>query len=338
MTKDSGVAVDSLHAEELALPPDDFLPDEPEGAAFHKAFQASGIAGFDCRYLAIFRNGQRVAVVPYFLNTFSIGTLLPDGLLKKSFGWIKFRIACVGHPSTDFGMIDGDISADILALVNATLRDKAPLLAYKGFADNLPLPGFTKVRGLPVSVLAINGDYYSALDARRRKDLRRKLKKAEPLRFEESDGLPEHLAERVYRLYLNTYERSSIRFERLTPEYFQQTASLGKYLLWFEGERLIGFAQLLCKRKKMVGKYIGMDYGCNRRYRLYFLLCLKAIEACVRDGYASLDLGVTSYRFKRLLGGEQVETSIYYRHNNALVNRVLGKLKCLLEPAERELR
>jgi len=72
-----------LSAVELDTPPDDFLPDEPEGAAFHKAFQASGIAGFTCRYLLIERQGRRIAVVPYFLGTFSLGTLLPDGLLKK---------------------------------------------------------------------------------------------------------------------------------------------------------------------------------------------------------------------------------------------------------------
>lgn len=338
MAEKPDVAPGSLSVEELALPPDDFLANEPEGAAFCKAFQASGITEFDCRYLAIFRNGQRIATVPYFLHTFSTNTMLPDGVLKKCLAWVKFRIACVGHPSTDFGMIAGEISEEVLALVNTTLQKKTSLVAYKDFAANLPLSGFVQVSGLPVPVLTIAGDYYSGLDGRRRNDFRHKLEKSKPLRFEESTALPEHLSAQVFQLYLNTYERSPVKFERLTLAYFQETANISKFLLFFEGESLIGFAQLIGKQRKMILKYVGMNYECNRRYGLYFLLCLKAIEACVRDGYARLDLGVTSYHFKHLLGSQLIKTNIYYRHNNPLVNWLLGKLKFLLEPSAEELQ
>ncbi|HEU0282894.1 MAG TPA: GNAT family N-acetyltransferase [Gallionella sp.] len=338
MAKDSDVASGNFSVEDLALPPDDFLPDEPEGAAFCKAFQASGIAEFDCRYLAIFRNGQQIATVPYFLHTFSANTMLPDGVLKKCLSWVKFRIACVGHPSADFGMIAGEISEDVLALANAALQKKASLVAYKDFAENLPLPGFVHVSGLPVPVLSISGDYYSGLDGKRRNNFRNKLAKAKPLRFEECDALPEHLLAQVFRLYLNTHERSPIKFERLTLDYFQKTAGISKFLLYFEEESLIGFAQLIGKQRKMILKYVGMDYECNRLYGLYFLLCLKAIEACARDGYARLDLGVTSYHFKHLLGSRLIETNIYYRHNNPLANWLLGKLKFLLEPSAEDLQ
>lgn len=335
---DGATVLGELSAIELHVPPDDFLPDEPEGAAFHKAFQASGIEGFDCRYLAIFRNDQRVAVVPYFLNTFSVGTLLPEGVLKKSLAWIKFSIACVGHPSTDFGKIDGEVSAGVLALVNATLRGKAPVVAYKGFPGDLPLPGFVRVRGLPATVLAIQGDYYSELDRRRRKDFRKKLQAADMLRIEEYRVLPEHLVPQVFRLYLNSYDHAPTRFERLTLEYFQQTAALGKFLLFFEADMLIGFTQIVCKNHKALLTYMGMDYSRNRQYGLYYIICLKGIEACLRDGCRHLEMGVTSYHFKRLLGCRLVETSIYYRHNNPLLNWLLGKFKFLLEPSADELR
>jgi hypothetical protein len=327
-----------LSAVELDTPPDDFLPDEPEGAAFHKAFQASGIAGFTCRYLLIERQGRRIAVVPYFLGTFSLGTLLPDGLLKKSLSWIKFNYVCVGHPSTDFGMIDGDTSAETLALVNATLRKKASLVAYKGFRDNLPLAGYTRVRGLPVSVLTINGDYYSGLDARRRNDFRHKLEKAQTLRFEEHAALPEPLAQQVFLLYMNTYNHAPLKFERLTLAYFQNTAAISQFLLFFEADTLIGFAQLIGKNKKASFTYVGMDYLHNRQYGLYYVLCLKGIEVCLRDGYQQLELGVTSYHFKHLLGGQLIETSLYFRHSHRLANWLLGKLKFLIEPSEDELR
>lgn len=327
-----------MSVQELSLPPDDFLSDEPEGAAFCRAFQASGIAGFDCRYLAIFRDGRRVAVAPYFLHEFCANTMLPDGALKKSLSWLKFRIVCVGHPSADIGRIDGEVSEDVLSLVNATLQSKAPLVAYKGFGADLPLRGFVRVRGLPVPVLSVAEHYYSRLSARRRNDFRRKLKKAVLLRFEESTELPEHLAAQVFRLYLNTHEHSSVKFERLTPEYFRNTAGISRFILCFEGDTLIGFIQLIGKRQKMISKYVGLDYERNRRYGLYFLLTLKAIELCEREGYHQIELGVTSYRFKQLLGSQLVETSIYYRHSNPLVNWMLGKLGFMLEPSPDELQ
>lgn len=322
---------------ELASPPDDFLIDEPEGAAFHQAFLASGIGGFKCSYLEILRGGQRIAVVPYFLSTFSLTELLPDGLLKKAFAWLKFDYACVGHPATDFGAINGEISFEVLSLVNATLAKKAPVVAYKGFPEGLPLPGFSRVRGLPVSVLNIAGDYYSKLDARRRNDFKHKLEKAQTLRVEEYSPLPEHLVQEVFRLYMNTYHRAPTRFERLTPAYFRQTAAISKFIVFFEADTPIGFAQIIGKNQKASFTYVGMDYQHNRQYGLYYAICLKGIEVCLKDGYRQMELGVTSYHFKHLLGGKLVETSLYFRHKNYLANWLLGKLKFLLEPEVDEL-
>jgi hypothetical protein len=328
----------ALSIIELDTPPDDFLPNEPEGAAFHKAFLASGLTDFTCRYLAIFRHGTRIAVIPYFLSTFKLTDLMTDGLPKKAFAWIKLNYACVGHPSTDFGAIDGEISAEILALVNATLTKIAPLLVYKGFVEQLPLEEFTCARGWPVPVLTVKGDYYSGLDGHRRNDFKHKLEKAKSLRFEEHSGLPDHLLPDVYRLYMNTFEHAPSRFEQLTEAYFRNTASISDYLLFFEANELIGFAQLIGKNQKACFTYVGMDYQRSRQYGLYYVICLRCIEFCVRNGYQQLELGVTSYHFKQLLGGQRIETRLYYRHNNALINWLLGKLKFLIEPSEDELR
>jgi hypothetical protein len=327
-----------LQVTDLDAPPDDFLPDEPEGATFHKAFQASAISEFTCRYLLIEKQGKRIAIVPYFTGVFSLGTLLPEGWLKKCISWIKLRYACVGHPSTDFGLIDGEISSEVLALVNTTLEKKSALLAYKDFPENLPLTGFTQVRGLPVAVLKLKDDYYSTLDGRRRYDFRHKLSSASSLRFAEYGTLPEQLLAPVYQLYLNTVAQASLRFETLTPEYFRAVAGVGKFHLYFEGERLIGFLQILFKGNKSSIKYIGMDYQRNRKYNLYFVMCLRAIEASLQSGCTESELGVSSYQAKHLMGCEMVPTCIYYRHRNALANRVASKFKFLLEPAEQDLR
>lgn len=321
-----------LKVSELDFPPDGFLSDEPEGAAFHKAFLTAGIADFSCHYLTIFRNGIRIAVVPYFLGTFNLGTLLPEGLLKSALARIRLNYACVGHPSTDFGMIDGEVSAKVLARVNRTLSKKAALIAYKGFPDDLPLRGYTRIAGLPVAVLTVNGDYYSMLDGHRRNDFRHKLQAASTLRFEEYDTLPEPLLPAVYQLYLDTLAHAEVKFEILTPEYFSAMAGLGRFHLYFEGERLIGFLQILIKSNKANLKYLGMDHQRHEAYYLYFAMCLRGIETCIAAGCKRIELGVSSYQAKKLMGCELIKTCLYYRHSNALTHWLLGKCRFLLEP------
>ena len=323
---------------EMDRPPDDFLPDEPEGAAFHRAWQNSGIAAFDCRYLAIFSNGIRIAIVPYFTGRYSLSTMLPKGMLESLLGWIKFNYVCVGHPSTDFGLIQGEISAELLALVNATLAKKNALIAYKGFSDKLPLQNFVCTRGLPVAVLTLAGDYFSMLNGRRRYDYHHKRQAASALRFEEHTTLPEHLLPAVFRLYLDTLTHAEMRFEILTPEYFSAMSGVGKFHLYFEGERLIGFLQLITRGAKANLKYIGMDHLRHRQYFLYFVMCIRAIQAAQREGCTRIELGVSSYQAKQLMGCEQVATSVYFRHSNPLANWLLCKCKFLIEPGRDELR
>lgn len=317
---------------ELNSPPDDYLPDEPEGAAFHKAFQLANIARFKCFYLAIYRDGQRIAVVPCFLGRFSLTTLFSEGWLKKSLAWIQFSYACVGHPSTDFGMIDGEVSADILQRVNSVLSKKAPLVAYKGFSNTLPLTGFIQVNGLPVAVLRPEGDYYSTLNGHRRNDFRHKLHAASALRVETYSTLPEHLVQSVYQCYLKTLSHATLRFEILTPDYFRQVGGLGLFHLYFKDQLLVGFLQMIIKNKKANLKYMGMDPLHNRRYYLYFALCLRGIEAAIAAGCTRIELGVSSYQAKQLLGCELIDTCVYYRHNNTQLNWLLGKFRFLLKP------
>jgi hypothetical protein len=327
-----------LTIETVSDVPDSFLPEEPEGRAFYRAFARAGVAGFDLGCLLARRGADVVSAVPYFVMRFNVGTMLPPGLAKRMLGAVGLRIACVGHPSADIGHIHGNTSPEVLAAINAELARRAPIVCYKGFGPDLPLPGFTRVEGLPVPVLQVPPDFWQRTSARRRRDLKRQLKYAASLRFEERDGLPAHLVDRVLDLYTATHERAETQFERLNRGYFVETAAISKYLLFFDGERLIGFAQTLCGHGRMVHKYVGMDYERNRQYRLYFALFLKAVDICLRDGLAELNAGVTAYDFKRHLGCVPQPTWVYYHHRRPLANWLLARFAFLLAPSASELR
>jgi hypothetical protein len=323
---------------ELPNPPTDFLSGEPEGAQYYLAYQQSGIEAFRFGYLEVRRNQRRVAVLPYFLTDLDLGIMLESSLLKSVLGRIRIPIACVGHPAVELSSIEGETSSEVLAAANRVLAQKASLVAYKGFGGDLPLSGFIRVKHLPMPLARISSDYYERLSSRRRNDLKRKLKKGKGLRFEEHDGLPPHLVGRVFQLYSETLERASLVFDRLTEEYFHKTSAISKYLLAFHEDKLVGFAQLMVKNGRLAHKYVGMDYGVARDCALYFLLMLKAVDLCIRDGIGEINFGGTSYCFKRLLGCELHDTWIWYRHSHPVVHWLLGKLGFLLEPSEKDLR
>ena len=317
--------------------PDEFFPDEAEGLHFHRAFGRAHVPDFELGCLVARRGAHVVATAPFFVMRFGVGTMLPPGFAKRLLSGVSLRIACLGHPSADTGRIHGETSSETLDAINSALGALAPLVCYKGFGADLPLPGFAKVIGLPVPILRVKPTFWADLGAHKRSDLKRKLKFSSALRFEESDGLTDEHVERVLELYLMTHEKAAVKFERLNKSYFVETASISKYLLFFEGDLLIGFAQTLCGDGRMIHKYVGMDYERSRHYRLYFALFLRAIDICIRDRLQTLDSGVTAYAFKRYLGSEMKPTWLYYRHRNRFINALLRRFAFVLKPSPDEL-
>ena len=323
------------HASDV---PEDFLIDDPEGGAFYRAYGRARVPGFELGCFIVKREGRTVTTAPFFIMKLSLSTMMSQGILKKLLGNIALKVVFVGHPSADIGHIQGEQSAEVLELINSELRKLAPLVSYKGFDGSLPVKKFNKVIGLPVPVLDVPPDYWARLKHKVRTDLKRKLKVSAGLRLLETDGLPDEHLQRVHELYRQTCDNADIQFEQLNAEYFRESASLSKYIFYFEGDLMVGFHQLLCSEKIMYCKYIGMDYTRSRQYKLYFALMLEAINICIRDGIRQIDFGVTSYAFKRHVGSDLHQTFNYFQHRNACANAILKRISFLLEPGESELR
>ena len=312
--------------EELADPPAGFLADELEGYEFYKAFQDARIEGFGLGYLQARRDGVVVATAPYFVQRYPINTTLEGGMLKRLLQPFWLRIACVGHPLADFGMIDGEVSAEVLEAFNGALARKAAIVAYKDFSDSLPLSGFSMEPGLPVAALEIEGDYWSGLKQHVRSDFRRRLRKAKALRIEERDGFPSEHGDRMYELYLNVHRRGEFTLETLNREFFERVGPFSKYVLYWQGDVLIGFCLLMCKGRRMHYKYLGMDYERGRPLGLYFIMSLSHIEMCLRDGYTTYQTGCTTYEFKQRLGSRLHPVFLYFRHRNPIVNWAIARM------------
>ncbi|AXE29121.1 hypothetical protein DK842_03830 [Chromobacterium phragmitis] len=327
-----------LTLQDLSYPPKGFSIGNPDDADFYRAFSDEGMPGFHHGFFVAEREGRRVCCIPYFVTDLQLNTLLPKGRL---FSWLpkwSVPMACVGNPVADLGRVEGELTPEIVELVTRRLEEKGSLVAWKGFGERLPLDGYAKAKGLPVPVIRLDGDYYGSLKSDRRNLLKRKLKKAAGLRYEVVEGLPTELLDRIYALYLQTWEKAPLKFGRLEPDYFVRTSGGSTYLLFYLGDELIGFNQLLGKGESMMNVFVGMDYEHAHDHGLYFAMFIRSVEVAQARGCAEIELGSTSYEFKRILGARPLAVWNYFRHRSKPMNWLLSRCASLLEPSAEELK
>src|SRR5262249_40108309 len=153
------------------------------------------------------------------------------------------------------------LAADSLAsaIPDQARRLKTKLVVFKEFtpADRaalacLPAKGFTRIPSMPMTRVKLNcasfEDYLrNVLSRNMRSKLRRKFKESEQLASLEmrvvTDVAP--YINEIYPLYLAVYEKSSLHFEKLTPEFFcqlgQEMPDKVLFFLWFRGNDVVAF-------------------------------------------------------------------------------------------------
>jgi predicted N-acyltransferase len=141
------------------------------------------------------------------------------------------------------GVLDGDVTWQMQcipvlkdALVDEAYKLGASLIVFKEFRashravlDRLQADGFARVPSMPMTRLNFDfasfDEYLSTkLGSATRKNLRRKFKAidaADPIELTVSTNIEAEVDE-LYPLYLQIYEKSSMRFEKLTPEFLVQ--------------------------------------------------------------------------------------------------------------------
>ena len=208
------------------------------------------------------------------------------------------------------------------------------LKGYKIFL-NLPdmeLNGYAKGLTCPKCVLKIAShsldEYMDYLRSNYRYRFRKALKKAAPLKLRYLNG-GEEFTDEMYKLYEQVYEKSRIRVEKLTPEFFR-----GEFFEIFvleDGEGVRGFVQLLANGDELVFEFVGLDYSVQSKYDTYLAMLLEIIRYAIEHGFKTVDFGQTADDTKLKLGSEYIYLYAYLNHKNRLLNAVCKKLAHRLE-------
>ena len=327
------------------------LPNSLETYSYHLAFAQANVEGFKTGFVTVFEAEKVVLIAPTFVMNYALDTTV-QGKLKffttKIRGMfpklMNLRLLCVGSAVTDSAKIGFEkINTEIIQTLNNKLAEiataeKASVIAFKDVtaADLAQLKsplqalGFSVVDNMPVAKNIINynrlDDYLASVSYSTRKGLRRKMKSFSQLRIEEYNGMPPQLDE-IIQLYLNCYEKSELKFEKLNHDFFENLAKFlpnnCRYVLYYLDKKLIGFNCLLHGHGILMDKYIGLDYAKSLEVNLYSLSWLHNISMCIRDGFHTFQSGQAAYETKLSLGATLEQTYIVFKHRNRLINPLL---------------
>ena len=245
--------------------------------------------------------------------------------------------------------------AEALASVLKTFarQRKAALIAFKDFAARYRAPlssllanGFTRVPSMPMTKLRLSytdfENYLESLSKATRKNLRRKFRKAAkaaPIELEVvSDITP--FIEDIYPLYLQVHERSPMKFERLTKQYF---CSLGRlipdrtrFFLWRQQGKVIAFSLCMVHDGTIYDDYLGLDYAVAFDLHLYFYTLRDIITWALAQGLESYLSSPLNYDPKLHLGCVLFPLDLYVTHTAGWLNPIFCRAIKLLGPTRHD--
>ncbi len=256
-----------------------------------------------------------------------------------------------GHLDADDEASRSIVANSLGSAISGLARQlKARLLVFKEFttADRAALSclldrGFARMPSMPMTRRKLDctsfEDYLrNVLSRNMRSKLRRKYKELERLAALEmrvvTDVTP--YIDDIYPLYLAVYNRSSLHFEKLTPEYFlklgQNMTDKARFFLWFKDGKLVTFNLCLINNDAICSEYIGFDYNVAFDLHLYYVAIKDVMEWAIANKYQWYCSTALNYEPKFHLKHELDPLDLYVKHTSPIFNFVLKRALRYMEP------
>jgi predicted N-acyltransferase len=340
------------------------FPGELEDWTYYHAVERSQLPGFRWLYFGVREHGKLMAAVPAFITDYRLDTTVTGALrtaiehVRRIFPrFLRQRMLAFGSPVSEVCHLGFDAATNHLdrqRLLNfifdhaeqTAKSERASMIAVKDTSaaqsdlwnDTARAHRLRRQPGLPTAVLKVNfdsvEDYLKSLSRTTRKDMRRKLKSSGEIRVEWRDNIDDILDD-VMRLYASTRERAEYEFEELTREYFSDVLAearpRARCATFWIGPKLVAFNLLLQNERRLIDKFLGMDYAVAREHNLYFYTWVENVRYCITHGIPLYQSGQGMHHEKLRLGSRLSANWLWYRHRNRVIDWVLA----LLEPLAR---
>jgi predicted N-acyltransferase len=232
-------------------------------------------------------------------------------------------------------------------------QNKASLVVLKDFSanyrptlENFSINGYTRVPSMPMTRLSLKhasfDDYLATLGYITRKGLRRKFRKTEraaKIDLEVLTDITPYLDE-IYPLYLQVHERSPLKFEHLTKNYFRSLSERMpdrvRFFIWRLEGKVIAFSCCLVHDGKLYDECLGLDYKVALDLHLYFYTLRDVLTWAIEQGLDEYVSGPLNYDPKLHLGCELMPLDLYVMHTAAFLNPIFHRVVKYLEPTRHD--
>jgi predicted N-acyltransferase len=326
------------------------------------------LEGFEFHYLLLEdASGNMRAVQPMFFVRQNLVEGVPGrirsvvDLIRKIFPrFLTMRVLMVGCAAGagDLGACEEKDEAWVANALRATLRtyarqNRASLVVLKDFPakyrsvlETFSSNRCARIPSMPMNRLPLHyknwEEYFRTLSKATRKDLRRKFRKAESaakIDMEIVSDVAPYIDE-AYPLYLAVHERSPLKFERLTKNYFcaigQRMADRARFFIWRQSGRIVAFSFCLVCDNVIYDECIGLDYTVALNLHLYFYTLRDIISWALQKGLKSYYSNPLNYEPKLHLDCELVPLDLYVVHTNAFLNPIFRRVIKYLGPTRHE--
>ncbi len=232
-------------------------------------------------------------------------------------------------------------------------QNKASLVVLKDFPakyrstlEVFRLNDYARIPSMPMTRLPLHfenwDEYFHTLSKATRKDLRRKFRKAGRAPKIEmavvTDIAP--FVDEIYPLYLAVHERSPLKFETLTKDYFLAVAKRmperARFFIWRQSGKIVAFSFCLVCGDAIYDECIGLDYSVALDLHLYFYTLRDIISWALQQRLKYYYSNPLNYEPKLHLDCELVPLDLYVRHTSAVLNPIFGRVIKYLGPTRHE--
>jgi hypothetical protein len=325
---------------------------------------------FDYRYFVLRdHQGEIQAIQPFFILDQDILAgihpnfrRLADAIRRRWPRFMFMKTMMVGCVAGEAHLDDGDDStraATARSLADAIVGHAralgARLIVLKEFPDQyrdalscFVRRGFTRIPSMPHTRLNIAyadfDDYMqSALNSATRRKLRKKFKAADsgaPIELRVTNDVTPVIDE-IYPLYLQVYERSKLRFEKLTKGYF---CGLGtampdrvRFFVWRRDTKAVALGVCMVHGDTLFAEYLGLDYGVALELHLYHYVFRDLVRWAIANGCTWFQSTGLNYDPKLHLRHRLKPVDLYVRHTSPIVNVFMRMALPLLEPSGHDM-
>lgn len=132
----------------------------------------------------------------------------------------------------------------------------------------------------------------------------------------------------VYHLYLNTYNKSNYKLEKLEKGFFEKIEA--EKLIFLKNNKTIGFVLIKQDNDKLIFMLCGMDYHYDTT-DLYYYMLFNIIKYAIDHKCEIIDFGQTSEETKMKFGALLEKKYFYAHHTNPILNYAVKLGKNILE-------